>query len=87
VLETRDVGEELGVDLAKKLKWNASGCLHVTQTHTHTHTQPELDINTGKTGVAGSTMLQFGCDREDTETCSITDHTALRFELNYKEKL
>ena len=38
VLETRDVGEELGVGLARKLKWNASGCLHVTHTNTHTHT-------------------------------------------------
>jgi hypothetical protein len=68
VLETRD-GEELGVGLAKK--WNPSGCLHVTHTNTHTHT-PDLDINTGKTGVAGSTMLQSGYDREDIETRSIT---------------
>ena len=49
--------------------------------HTHTHT-PELDINTGKTGVTGSTMLQSGCDREDIETCSITDITTLPSNLN-----
>jgi len=89
VLETRDVGEELGVGLARKLKWNASRCLHVTHTrararaHVHTHT-PQLDTNTGKTGVAGSTMLQSGCDREDIETCRITDHAAFKFEWDYR---
>jgi hypothetical protein len=54
-------------------------------THKHKHT-PELDINKGKTGVAGSTMLQSGCDREDIETCSIIDHTAFKFEWDYNEK-
>jgi hypothetical protein len=57
-LETRDAGVELGVGPAKKLKWHKSGWLHVTPT-------PEFDINTAKTGAAGSTMLLSGYDRED----------------------
>jgi hypothetical protein len=53
--------EELGVGLAKKLKWNVSGCLHVTHTRTHTR---EFDMNTAKPGVTGSTLLRSGCDRQ-----------------------
>ena len=66
-------------------KWKASGCLHVTHTNTNTNT-PQLDINTGETVVAGSTMLQSGCDREDTKTCSTADRTAFKFEWDCKEK-
>ena len=54
-------------------------------THTHTHTH-QLDINTGKTVVAGSTMLQSGRDREYTETYSFTDRTAFTSEWDYKEE-
>jgi hypothetical protein len=81
----RRAGCWLGQEVKVEREWMFTPDTH-KHTHTHTHT-PELDINTGKTGVAGSTMVQSGCDREDTETCSITDRTAFKFEWDYKEKL